>query len=390
MPAYDYVIAGGGLAGLSLACHLVRSPLCGASILIVDRAPTPPSDRLWSYWTDQPTLFDPIVAHAWDQLHLANHAYSKTLDLPGYRYELIRGADLDRFARRELSLHANISFLQGEVERIEAGAHGARLRVDGQTLSAGWVFDSTHWPSRAQRAAGRFAMYFKGWTIETAQPVFNPQAATFLDTRTPQRDELRFFYVLPFSEHQALVEYVLYSRTRVSSAEALSALRAYLKEALGITRYDVLAQETGCLPIIPTYHRRRLGQHHLAIGAKAGLIKPTTGFGFRRIQQDSAAIVRSLLRTGRPWSLPPVSERHRLYDSLLLDVLARRGSELEAIFAALFARNPLPLVLRFLDEATTPAEDLELIATLPARSFLEAMPRQAAMRAGHWLAGRRY
>jgi lycopene beta-cyclase len=383
MPAYDFVIAGGGLAGLSLACHLVRSPLCGASILVIDRAP-PGSDRLWSYWTDRATLFDPIVQQAWSQIHIANRAYARTLDLPGCRFELVRGADLQRFARHELSLHANVTFWHGAVEGIHAGARGARVAANGQTVAAGWVFDSTHWPHAWARPGQQLGMHFQGWTIQTQRPAFGPDAVTFLDTRTPQQHALRFFYVLPYSDRQALVEYVVYARERPRREEALAALHSYLPAAWGVSDYDVVGEEAGWLPMLAARAPRRLGPHHLAIGARAGLIKPTTGFAFRRIQADSAAIVRSLLRTGKPWSLPPVSERHRLYDALLLDVLERRGQAIEAIFAALFARNRLDRVLRFLDETSTPAEDLELIATLPTQPFLEALPRMAARRLAGW------
>jgi lycopene beta-cyclase len=37
MKPYDVIIAGGGAAGLSLAYHLVRSPLRDCSILIVEK-----------------------------------------------------------------------------------------------------------------------------------------------------------------------------------------------------------------------------------------------------------------------------------------------------------------------------------------------------------------
>jgi lycopene beta-cyclase len=381
-PAYDFVIAGGGLAGLSLACHLVRSPLCGASILVVDRASPDRPDRLWSYWTDQPTLFDPVVEHAWSQLHIANRAYAKTFALPSCRYELVRAGALDHFARQELALHTQVDFCQGAVERSEDGPRGARVLIDGQPIRADWVFDSTDWPGPTQHSRGRLAMYFKGWTLQAPRPTFNPQAVTFLDTRTPQKNELRFFYVLPFSEQQALVEFVVYSRACPPREEPQSALQAYLRTTLGLTDFEIVTEESGCLPILPGAPRRRLGPHRLAIGAKAGLIKPTTGFAFRRIQQDSGAIVRSLVRTGRPWHLPAVSKRHRLYDALLLDALAQQGEKIETIFAALFARNPLERVLRFLDESTSPAEDLALIATLPPRAFIKALPRSAAALAG--------
>ena len=374
MRAYDFVIAGGGLAGLSLACHIVRSPLCGASMLIVDRNAAAIMGRSWSYWTQQPTPFDPIVAHAWNALHIAGPAGEKTLNLPGWRYELVRGADLATFARHELGLHAHVDFQQGSIERVEDGAQGAHVFVDGDPIAAGWVFDSTHWPPPALRPAGSVAMYFKAWTVQTHKPAFNPRAVTFLDSRTVQQADLRFFYVLPFSEREALVAYVAYSRQRPLASAADAALQTYLHTTLGIAEDDVQAEETSCLPIITTQHSRRLGPHRLAIGARAGLIKPTTGFAFRRIQQDSAAIVRSLLTTRKPWNIPAVSRRHRLYDALLMYVLEHRGAEIRGVFEALFARNPIETVLRFLDETTAANEELGIISTLPTRPFLKAVP----------------
>ena len=41
---YDFVIAGGGLSGLSLAYHLAHSPLGDKSILIVDQSPKSQND----------------------------------------------------------------------------------------------------------------------------------------------------------------------------------------------------------------------------------------------------------------------------------------------------------------------------------------------------------
>ena len=65
---YDYIIAGGGLAGLSLACHMVRTSLRDRSILIVDRDPKKQNDRTWGFWTHKPTGFDEIVHRSWSQM----------------------------------------------------------------------------------------------------------------------------------------------------------------------------------------------------------------------------------------------------------------------------------------------------------------------------------
>jgi lycopene beta-cyclase len=80
---------------------------------------------------------------------------------------------------------------------------------------------------------------------------------------------------------------------------------------LGVGDYNIVSEEAGSLALSDAISPGRLGQHVMAIVAKGGLVKPSTGFGFHRIQVDSAAIVRSLLLTGLPWNVPAVSERHR-------------------------------------------------------------------------------
>ncbi|MGC9400323.1 MAG: lycopene cyclase family protein [Anaerolineae bacterium] len=91
MPPYDFIIAGDGLAGLSLACHLVHSPLRDRRILIVDMDPQKSNDRTWGYWSERPLLFDEAVYHTWDHLQIAGAGGGRTLPLGRYRYHVIRG-----------------------------------------------------------------------------------------------------------------------------------------------------------------------------------------------------------------------------------------------------------------------------------------------------------
>ena len=88
--------------------------------------------------------------------------------------------------------------------------------------------------------------------------------------------------------------------------------------------------------------------------------------------------MRSLLDAGHPWRVPAISKRHRLYDAQLLDVLDRQAGEIQCIFNSLFTHNRVGRVLSFLDEATTPLEELGIISTLPTRPFLNALPGFAA------------
>jgi lycopene beta-cyclase len=382
MERFEIVIAGGGLAGLSLACRLACSAARPATMLIVDQNPPGSVQRSWSYWADQPGVFDPVVEHRWSQLLINSRSDSTLIDLGSYHYEMVRSLDLERFARQTLSAQPGIAFRQGLVEQILDGPGGACVVVDGQPVEADWVFDSSRRPGSTPRPRRRqrLSMHFRGWTVETRAEAFRPQAVTFLDFRTPQRHEARFFYVLPFTSCRAMVQFVLFAPASPDAEEAAATLKAYLGRSLGIDDYSVVAEEVGSLPLTSAHPARRRGPHVLTIGGKAGLVKPTTGFGFRRIQQDSAAIVSSLERTQAPWDIPPISDRHRLYDALLLDILARRGGEVETIFGELFAGNPIERVLRFLDEASTPMEDLALIGTLPAGPFIQAASRSLLFR----------
>ncbi len=227
---------------------------------------------------------------------MASPAFTKLITLPGSRYEMIGGRDLNRFARRELSTRGNVTFRTATVQQVLHGRKGARVVVDGRPIEAESVFDSTPEPltdRRARRRKWGLAMQFKRWTIETRAATFGPQAATFLNFRTLQKHDARLLYVLPASEFRAMVLTVIIS-------------------AAGLDRYSIVSEEAGSRARSDAISPRRLGQHVMAIGAKGGLVKPSTGFGFHRIQPDSAAIVRSLLLTGLPWNVPAVSERHRL------------------------------------------------------------------------------
>jgi len=48
---YDYIIAGGGCAGLSLVMRMLKEPqLSTKKILIIDKDSKQLNDRTWCYW----------------------------------------------------------------------------------------------------------------------------------------------------------------------------------------------------------------------------------------------------------------------------------------------------------------------------------------------------
>jgi lycopene beta-cyclase len=412
MPDYDFILAGGGLAGLSLAYHLIHNPLRDRSILIIDKDAKQQNDRTWCFWEEQPTLFDEIAYRVWHGLRFVSDTFTREFDLAPYRYQMIRGLDFYNFTRKKLSQCANVTFVRGDIDRVDDGADGATVTVDGKSFNGSWVFDSALPASlrgsvpvslRAPFAkqsltttdeiASRSALamtanghyhhlnqHFRGWEIETEQPIFNPQLPTLFDFRTRQDGHMRFVYTLPFEENRALIEYTLFSSHLLTSEEYDAGLKSYIEEVLGLKHYMINHVEAGVIPMTDHPFPRRLGKRIMSIGTKGGRVKPSTGYAFLRIQRDSAAIVQSLIEHGQPFHIPARRGRFGLHDSILLNLMTHYPDDLKPIFTLMFRNNPIQRIFRFLDETATLDEEARFIASLPPWRFLQALFRLKVLR----------
>ena len=78
------------------------------------------------------------------------------------------------------------------------------------------------------------------------------------------------------------------------------------------------------------------------------------------------------MKTGKPESRTG-SKRHKLYDSMLLNLMAKNRYESRDIFANLFKNHPIDRIFRFLDEQSTLWEELRIISQMPPTPFLLAL-----------------
>ncbi len=383
MKTFDIIIAGGGASGLSLASHLARSPLRNHSILVVEKDTKDHNDRTWCFWANHPTFFEDVIYRSWDQLQVLADDFEKTLDLQGYHYNMIRGIDFYHFARQIASECPNVEFLSGKVELIKDGHQQAYVLVDGQQFAGRWVFDSLFDWSAFKPDPNHYhtlKQQFKGWEIEAAEQPFNPKVATFLDFRTPQYCGTHFFYVLPISEQRALVESVLCTKTPVRWELCDQALQVYLKSILEINQYHILREEQGINPLTDWRFPRRLGKHIMAIGNHGGMVKPSTGYAFLRMQQDSSVIINSLLRVGHPFNVPPGSRRYRYFDAVMLEIMSHHAEMIEPIFISLFKHNPARRIFRFLDEVVSFGENALMLPTIPPQLLLQSVLQLGELR----------
>lgn len=375
MNRYDYIIAGAGCAGLSLAYQLLQTPLREKSILLIDREPKTQNDRTWCFWEAGKNAFDSVVCRQWQQMQFHGENFSAALDLGNYRYKMIRSADFYRFAQNALADQPNVDLVYGEISGLQNSANGAEVTVNGKTYQADWAFSSLyHWEKQPIRKGYHYLLqHFMGWEVQTLSPFFNPEQATLMDFRIDQHGQTRFVYVLPVDERRALVEFTVFSEALLPEADYKAELQHYLRQYLQLPTYKVIHQEFGVIPMNDHPFASQTGERIMHIGTAGGQTKPSSGYTFRRIQQQTQAIVQALLTTGKPLINQPAASRFNLYDSMLLNIMAKKRHATKDIFTHLFQRNQTETILKFLDEQTSFAEDLQIMASVPATPFLMAL-----------------
>jgi lycopene beta-cyclase len=372
---YDFIMAGGGAAGLSLAYHLVHSALDSPRILIVDRERKGKNDRTWCFWSAEEAPFSDIATNVWDAFLFLTESYSARIDLSPYRYYMVRGSDFYERVMTDLEGRDNVDFHFGSVREIEDGDEFATVFADDSHYRGRYVFDSRLIPKEFHVDTSRYhfvKQHFRGWVIRTPRPTFDPSAATFFDFRTPQNGAMRFVYVLPNSSTEALVEYTLFSPELLSTQEYEAAIRAYIRDILLLDAYEVIEEEDGIIPMTDQPFPRVGGKRIMFTGTKGGRVKASTGFAFHRTQRDSLAIVRSIEAHGHPFDVPPTPGRYETFDAMLIEILAKRGDLGAPIFAQLFQNNPIDRLLRFLDEQDGVWGNLKLMASVPWIPFIRA------------------
>jgi lycopene beta-cyclase len=372
---FDIIILGGGASGLSLAYHIVQADL-KLRVLIVERDEKRSNDRTWCFWESTPGPFETVVHAYWQNISVHGEHFSRRLEITPHRYKMIRGADFYAFTTAALEQHPNIVQIRGKVERLEDTEHGVHVWVDGTEFQARWAMNSIYTPrphaDLHREGFHALLQHFKGWMLETPTPRFDPSNATFMDFRVPQEGVTRFVYVLPITSTRALVEYTLFSPALLEAHEYDAGLEEYIRDILSISEYTVQETEFGVIPMTDAPFVHQPSPHVMNIGTAGGCTKASTGYTFRRIQQQSAQIIHSLRQTGQPFYPRANFDRHAWMDSVMLRVLATGREDGARFFTRFFERNPVHRVLEFLNEDTNLTDDLRLMSTVNIPVFAQA------------------
>ncbi|TAF66511.1 MAG: lycopene cyclase [Cytophagales bacterium] len=377
---YDYLIAGAGAAGLSLAYQIAQNPtLCNKKILLIDKVQKKSNDRTWCFWAkDENQWFQKLAFRQWEAVWFKCPEYEKKILLSPYSYWMIKSIDFYTHTLNFLENQNQVHFLYTSINQITADAQKATINTDEGNFTADWVFDSTWQPSSTQKKGYHyFLQHFKGYVISTPKPLFDPEAPVFMDFRIDQKQETRFVYILPYSPNQALVEFTIFSENLLpKSTDYDQVLEDYIINYLQCAEYTIEEIEQGVIPMFDIPFKKKPQKRVMNIGIGGGAAKASTGYAFWNIQQETEKIVKSLATQEHPFYAQSWwQKRFRFYDALLLSVLQKQKPTGAKIFSILFKKHPVKRLFSFLNETSHFGQELQIMSSVPPLPFLKGIPK---------------
>lgn len=368
---YDWVFIGFGAANCLLLKQLAHQDLLqGKKLLIIEPDTKTKNDRtfcLWATADERKRLnIESIVSNTWSRVEIKGVSdYS----IEPMQYVHIKGIEVYEQTRSLLKNH-DVTFLQEPIlQNPEQTQNGFIIRCAEKNIYAHKIFDSRppkYLPPLPHQS--HLFQSFWGVTIQCDSNIFDTSTITMMDFNVPQLNATQFVYVLPFSENTALIELTRFGKALLTENEAKCILDDYL--ASFQINYQIIDQEQGVIPMSSaSLTPENYDNNWMAMGARANMLKPTTGYAFHQMAKDAMKKAESIKHNMEIENVKKKG-RFQFYDRLLLKILETQPVYGKHIFETLFTTSEIPKVLNFLNEETTFIEDARILLKLPKWIFI--------------------
>ena len=113
MKEFDYIIIGGGCAGLSLAYELdIHEKLKDKTLAIIEPRSEYKKDKTWSFWKVAPHNFDDCIKKSWENFSINIPGKTNFLECKSYPYQSIDSGLFYEKINNRLKENKNISFFK--------------------------------------------------------------------------------------------------------------------------------------------------------------------------------------------------------------------------------------------------------------------------------------
>ena len=353
MKEFDYVIIGGGCAGLSLAYELeVHDKLKDKTLAIIEPRSEYKRDKTWSFWKVVPHNFDDCVKKNWKNFTVNISNKTNHLECKDYPYQSIDSGLFYEKTNNKLKENKNISFFK-DISQINT--------------NNSLIFNSV---PEIKKNHNNLWQHFCGVEIETKNNFFDEEIFNLMDFDCEQRESVHFFYTLPYSKNKALIETTWLSKMNDNSQKDYdNQIKEYIEKNLKIKNYEITYKEEGAIPLFyPLYKREG---NKLNIGTAGGMTRLSTGYTFLNIQEHSKYLRENIENISNSKRFE-ISKKYQFLDEIFLRVLSEHPDKMSDIFFNMFKTSPRTII-KFLSNKSNFFEDLEVILKMPKWKFLKEL-----------------
>ena len=353
MREFDYVIIGGGCAGLSLAYELeIHEKLKNKTLAIIEPRPEYKRDKTWSFWKVVPHNFDDCVKKSWKNFSINVPGKTIHLECKNYPYQSIDSGLFYEKINNKLKENKNISFFK-DISEI--------------STKNSFIFNSV--PNIKKNHLNLW-QHFCGVEIRTKNDFFDEEIFNLMDFDCEQRESVHFFYTLPYSKNKALVETTWLSKMNDNSQKDYNKqIKDYINGHLGIKDYEIIYKEEGAIPLFyPLYEKEK---NKINIGTAGGMTRLSTGYTFLNIQEHSKYLRKQIENISNSKRFE-ISKKYQFLDDIFLRVLNKNPERMSDIFFKMF-KTPPKTVIKFLSNKSNFLEDLKIIVKMPKWIFIKAL-----------------
>jgi lycopene beta-cyclase len=353
MKEFDYIIIGGGCAGLSLAYELeVNNKLKEKTLAIIETRDNYKRDKTWSFWKVFHHNFEDCVIKSWNNFTVNSPEGIHELINKSFPYQSIDSEKFYKKINSKLSSNSNVSFFKNFNE------------VNSENSL---VFNSVF---EDELDKSKLWQHFQGIEIETSNDIFDDEIINLMDFNCDQKNDVHFFYTLPFSKNKALIETTWLSDLEDENLMDYDLqLENYIKNNLGIKNYKINFMEKGAIPLF--YPSFKNDDKTINIGSAGGMTRLSTGYTFLNIQEHSKYIVKNIDKI-KEIKTYNIGRKYHFLDKIFLKVLENHPKKMPEIFCNMF-KTSSNTSIKFLSNKSNIFEDINIISKMPKLIFMKAL-----------------
>jgi hypothetical protein len=341
-------IVGGGLSGLSLAASLAEFDTLPGRVLISEPSPETLATKTFSFWftEDEREFLKPEHTNCCWRLsqgpdvvvHRGQH----------FTYGTRSGRDVLDCALDVIRDHAQIELIQEKILTKPEATH---------------IFDSRPCDIDTYHVTQSFV----GFEVLFERPHGTSEVG-LMERLVATDSGLRFVYVLPLGTDRLLVEYTEFT-TIPTDFSVLGALNEqYLMDNFGNQSYRIVRTESAHIPMGFKQRSQHMG---LPLGARGGMTRDATGYGYRTIRYACDQIAKDLMQSNvaRPFHRPVATV---WADSLFLNLIQHRPDAVPQILMQI-ANQMTPDKFAAFMMTCSPLDLFHLLRAAPAKPFTCAL-----------------